>query len=101
MVFLVNKKIFSATFMVNQIQVTNAKLNHNHVQIPMLPFDVDMLILDTDYDTYMSLYSCIDFALPILPPKKLELGWVFTRERNPSKDVVKLLKIKVMVEVIR
>ena len=76
------------------------KLYHINVQIPMLPFDVDMLILDTDYDSYMSVYSCLDFVFPFLPPKKFELGWVFTREPKPSKDVVKLLKMKVMKVII-
>ena len=59
----------------------------------MVPLEINWLILDTDYDSFMSAYACMDFLWPFLPPVKIELGWLFTREPNPPKDVVSTVVI--------
>ena len=38
------------------------------------------LILDTDYETFTSVYSCA--------PLGIEFPWVLTRETNPSEETV-------------
>ena len=43
-------------------------------QIPLVPLEIDWLILDTDYDSFLSAYACMDFLWPLLPPVKIELG---------------------------
>ena len=48
------------------------------------PVDGDYWILDTDYETYSVVYSCSQVAF-----LKLELGWVLTRQANPSEAAVR------------
>ena len=43
-----------------------------------------MLILDTDYENFAAVYSCIDF--PVVG--KFEYAWVLTRDTNPSEETV-------------
>ena len=44
-----------------------------------------MLILDTDYDNFAAVYSCIDF--PVVG--KFEYAWVLTRSPLPKPDIVR------------
>ena len=53
-----------------------------------MPLEIDWLILDTDYDSFLSAYACMDFLWPLLPPVKIEQGWIFTREQKPSNEAV-------------
>ena len=53
------------------------------------PVDGDYWILDTDYESYSVVYSCSQVAF-----LKLELGWILTREANPSEATVSELLIK-------
>ena len=43
----------------------------------------DYWVIDTDYDTFASVYSCAD-----LGPIKFELAYILTREKNPSEETV-------------
>ncbi len=45
----------------------------------------DYLILDTDHDSFVSIYSCTPLFFGYA---KWELGWVMTRKQNPDKSVV-------------
>ena len=42
-------------------------------------------ILDTDYESYASVYSCASFGLTGL---KYEYAWLFTRDPVPSDEAV-------------
>ena len=39
------------------------------------------LILDTDYETFTSVYTCVPFGI--------QIPWVLTRETNPTEETVK------------
>ena len=39
------------------------------------------LILDTDYETFTSVYTCVPFGI--------QIPWVLTRETNPTNETVK------------
>ena len=45
----------------------------------------DYLILDTDHDSFVSIYSCTPLFFGYA---KWELGWVMTRKQNPDRSVV-------------
>ena len=47
----------------------------------------DYWVIDTDYDTFASVYSCGD----ILGIVKIELAYILTREKNPSEETVLML----------
>ena len=40
------------------------------------------LILDTDYETFTSVYTCVPFGI--------QIPWVLTRETNPPEETVKI-----------
>ena len=42
-------------------------------------------ILDTDYESYASVYSCASFGITGL---KYEYAWLFTRDPVPSDEAV-------------
>ena len=44
----------------------------------------DYWVIDTDYDTFASVYSCSD-ALGLV---KFEIAYILTREKNPSEETV-------------
>ena len=50
------------------------------LHIPGAP-GVPYLVLDTDYETFISVYTCAPFGI--------EIPWVFTRETNPTEETVK------------
>ena len=45
-------------------------------------------MIDTDYDTFASVYSCAD-----LGPIKFELAYILTREKNPSEETVLIFSV--------
>ena len=45
----------------------------------------DYWVIDTDYDTFASVYSCAN-----LGPIKFELAYILTREKNPPEETVLL-----------
>ncbi len=53
---------------------------------PGNPIKLRFYVLDTDYENYASLYLCYRLFNKNL--FKLEMGWVLTRESEPSDDVV-------------
>ncbi|XP_045478258.1 uncharacterized protein LOC123683308 [Harmonia axyridis] len=46
--------------------------------------DAPYWVLETDYENYSVVWSCVD----ITPPISARFAWILTRERNPSQDVV-------------
>ena len=50
------------------------------LHIPGAP-GVPYLVLDTDYETFISVYTCAPFGI--------EIPWVLTRETNPTEETVK------------
>ncbi len=58
-----------------------------HIRIPFNPIVPDYLVVGTDYDSFSAVYSCID----ILGKIKVEIGWILTREKAPSRDVVSMI----------
>ena len=55
------------------------------VKFSFSPAGSGMLILDTDYDNFAAVYSCIDF--PVVG--KFEYAWVLTRSPLPKPDIVR------------
>ena len=49
----------------------------------------DFYIIDINYDSYLTVYAC----LPILKNLKLEVGLVFTKEADPTRQTVILKKV--------
>ena len=49
-----------------------------------LPVAFDFYIIDINYDSYLTVYAC----LPILKNLKLEVGLVFTKEADPTRQTV-------------
>ena len=49
-----------------------------------LPMAFDFYIIDINYDSYLTVYAC----LPILKNLKLEVGLVFTKEADPTRQTV-------------
>jgi len=45
----------------------------------------DYWVIDTDYDTFASVYSCANAG-----PIKIEIAYILTREKNPSEETVQL-----------
>jgi hypothetical protein len=43
-----------------------------------------MSVLETDYDNFAAVYSCVDF--PVVG--KFEYAWILTRDPFPSEDTV-------------
>ncbi len=59
---------------------------HYTVYGPLSPFGpLRLQVLDTDYETYASVYGCFT----LLGKIRLENGYVYTRERNPPDVVVR------------
>ncbi|KAK9889509.1 hypothetical protein WA026_004790 [Henosepilachna vigintioctopunctata] len=58
------------------------KLN---VRFPSLPvqFDAPYWVLDTDYENYALVWSCVDFGL-----FNAKNAWILTRARNPTPDII-------------
>ena len=60
------------------------------LETPLLsPEPVRLAVLDTDYETFASVYFCYT----ILGRFKIENGFLFTRETEPSDEVVRCQKI--------
>ena len=49
----------------------------------------DYWVIDTDYDTFASVYSCASVG-----PIKIEIAYILTREKNPSEETVLILNIQ-------
>ena len=54
------------------------------VKFPFSPAGSGMLVLDTDYDNFAAVYSCIDF--PVVG--KFEYAWILTRNPFPTEETV-------------
>ncbi len=57
------------------------------VRFPLVPVAGDYMVLDTDYGSFTSVYSCRS----VLFFFKVEVGWVLTRDRLASNRTVKCI----------
>jgi len=55
------------------------------IKFSFSPAGSGMLILDTDYDNFAAVYSCIDF--PVVG--KFEYAWVLARTPLPKPNIVR------------
>jgi|ERR1719391_1135384 len=55
------------------------------VKFPGVPVDGDYWILETDYDNYAYVYSCVDFLFELI---HFEFAWILTREPNADPSLV-------------
>lgn len=53
------------------------------MKYPYLSVDAPYWVLDTDYDTYSVVWSCMNFGL-----FSTRNAWILTRERNPPLNVM-------------
>ncbi|KAK9873417.1 hypothetical protein WA026_022479 [Henosepilachna vigintioctopunctata] len=51
---------------------------------PGVPFGAPYWILETDYDNYSVVWSCIDTGL-----LNIRFTWILTRDRHPSESIMK------------
>ena len=47
----------------------------------------DYWVIDTDYDTFASVYSCSN----LVGLAKAQIAYILTREKNPSEETVLFL----------
>ncbi len=62
----------------------------------MSPWKLHVSVLDTDYENYAVQYFCYRFLNKI----KMELGWVLTRETEPSEKVVSNFNITMLDDLL-
>ena len=60
------------------------------VQYPVTPSPTELLVLDTDYDSFACVYSCEETPWAPGGPgeNKIEKGWVMTRRTEKTLDAV-------------
>merc|ERR1711973_382996 len=55
------------------------------VKFPGVPVDGDYWILETDYENYSIVYSCVDYLIGLI---HFEFAWILTREPNANPALV-------------